>query len=108
MKLPYVIVIGHQKGGTGKSSISFNISVELAKQFPTTIVDLDSLNHSSKFNSRRDEPMKSVEIKTSDDLKKFLQGDDGLTVIDLGGYDSDLSRTALLLADMVITPMNEF
>ena len=107
MELPYVIAIGHQKGGTGKSSVGMNIAVELSKLYDTTLIDLDSLAHATKFNSRREVPLKMVSVKSEGELEKFLRADEGLTIVDLGGYDSDLSRAVLLLADMVITPMND-
>lgn len=34
MKKPFVIVVSHQKGGVGKSTVAANIAVELSKQYP--------------------------------------------------------------------------
>ncbi|WP_324171101.1 ParA family protein [Sulfurimonas sp.] len=106
-KLPFVIVFAHQKGGSGKSTICMNVSTELSKQFTTTFIDFDKLQQMTKYNNNREEPINSVVIKDERKLEQFLRNDKGLTVIDLGGYDSDLSRVVLLLADMIIIPMSD-
>ena len=36
-----IITIAHQKGGTGKSTISLNIAVELNNKYNLKIIDLD-------------------------------------------------------------------
>ena len=61
----------------------------------------------TKYNNNREEPMNSVVIKDEKELEQFLRNDKGLTIIDSGGYDSDLSRVILLLADMIIIPMSD-
>ncbi|NOQ32430.1 MAG: AAA family ATPase [Helicobacteraceae bacterium] len=102
----YVIAIAHKKGGSGKTTVACNLAAELSKEFKTTIIDADSQQHLTKFNNRRETPINLVECKSADELVKFLKSDDGLVVIDLGGYDSDLSRAILTYADLVITPMS--
>jgi len=105
--LPYLIVFAHQKGGSGKSTTCMNVSTELSKIVPTTFIDFDKLQQMTKYNRNREEPINSVVIKDEKELEQFLRNDKGLTVIDLGGYDSDLSRVVLLLADMIIIPMSD-
>ncbi len=105
--LAYVIVIAHRKGGTGKSTTACNLLAELSKKFPTTLIDADTQQHLSKFNAKRDKPVASVRVTNVKELREFLQNDKGLTIIDLGGYDSDFSRGVLAYADMVITPLND-
>ena len=36
-----IIAISHQKGGVGKSTIAYNLSVELSKKYTVNVVDLD-------------------------------------------------------------------
>ena len=36
-----IISVSHQKGGVGKSTLAYNIAVELSKLYPVEIVDLD-------------------------------------------------------------------
>ena len=107
MKLPYVIVLAHRKGGTGKSTIACNLLAEFSKRYKTTMIDADSQQHLMKFNSNRDDPITVQEVSTIKELRDFLIQDDGLTMIDLGGYDSDFARGVLAFADMIITPLND-
>lgn len=102
-----VISIAHQKGGVGKTTNAVNISVELSKLFDVTVLDLDPQKHTEKFNKKRKNPFKMKDIKDDKDLINHLKNDKGLTIIDLGGYDSKLARTALLLTDLVITPLSD-
>lgn len=107
MIVPYVLVVAHRKGGTGKSTTSCNLAVELSKKMKTTLIDADSQKHLEKFNSKRDNPIPTKSIATVKDLREFLKNDDGLTLIDLGGYDSDFARGVLAYADMIITPLSD-
>ncbi len=108
LKHPFVIVLAHKKGGVGKSSIVFNLAVEFHKRnYPLSVIDLDSQKQTTKFNNRRENQFNIEDVSNADQLVEFLKKDKGLTIIDLGGYDSDLSRTTLLLADMVIIPLSD-
>jgi len=108
LKHPYVIVFAHKKGGVGKTSTACNVAVEFHKRnYPLSVIDLDSQKQTTKFNNKRKDPFHIEDINNADQLVKFLKADKGLTIIDLGGYDSDLSRTTLLLADMVIIPLSD-
>ena len=106
-KLPYVLVMAHRKGGTGKSTIACNILAEFSKKVKTTLIDADSQQHTFKFNSKRKNPAPVANIKNVKELVEFLQQDDGLTIIDLGGYDSEFARAVLAYSDMVITPLSD-
>jgi len=105
-----VITFAHKKGGTGKTSNCINAAVELSKEFDTIVVDLDSLKQTTKFNNRRSKPFNQVEIsdhKGFIELIKNTQGEGKLIIVDLGGYDSDLSRYVLLLTDLIIIPLSK-
>lgn len=104
---PFVIVIGHKKGGVGKTSTTCNIATELSKSNEVTVIDLDSQKQFTKFNNNRERKINIKEVNSSDELVKFLKADDGLTIIDLGGYDSELARTTLLLSDLIIVPLSD-
>lgn len=107
---PFVIVIAHKKGGVGKTAKTINITVELQKKgFPLSVIDLDSQKQTTKFNNKRSSnKFNMIDIETSNQLIEYLKQErEEVTIIDLGGYDSDISRTALLLADLVIIPLSD-
>ena len=106
-----IIVIAHQKGGVGKSTIAANLATELSKQNKTSIVDLDLQKSLTYFNTlRADEKLQALEIlevKTSNELKMCINNNKHLLIVDAGGYDSDLNRIAIAGADMIITPVSD-
>lgn len=107
---PYAVAQAHQKGGAGKTTTTINLAVKLMDKYPVTVLDLDPQKQTTKFNQSRAEKnlptFNMVEINNEDDLLNQLQKPE-LTLIDLGGYDSELSRTALLYTDLVVTPLSD-
>jgi len=105
-----VITIAHQKGGVGKSTLALNLATELSKRYPLTVVDLDFQKSLTIFNENRKEagldPLHVVSAQDRKELMTLLDGDEGLVLVDSGGFDSDLNRIALLGADLVITPLS--
>ena len=71
-----IIVIAHQKGGVGKSTIAANIAVELSKLYEVNVIDLDFQKSLTYFNHRRiNEKLKAlniVNINTPENLKNIL------------------------------------
>jgi len=106
-----VITIAHQKGGTGKSTISLNLAVELSKKHSLKVIDLDYQKSLTIFNSiRKEKNLNSLEIihyNSQKELMKFLDNNEDLILIDSGGFDSDLNRIAILGADLIITPVSD-
>jgi len=101
-----IITVAHQKGGVGKSTVATNLAVEM--KLP--IIDLDSQHSCYLFSLLREkEHGKELSIytpETVDELEKVLRDLDGRhLIIDSGGYDNDLNRYALLVSDLVITPV---
>ncbi len=107
MNLPFTIVVAHQKGGVGKTTTLINIAIALYKRTRLKVLDLDPQQHTTKFNKKREDRFDQITIKNENDLITYLKKDQGLTIIDLGGYDSQLARTTLLLADLVIIPLSD-
>lgn len=107
MNLPYVITVAHQKGGTGKTTSAVNVAVELAKEHPVTLIDFDAQQLSTFFNKRRATPLEQVQIDDAEHFKEFVEDlDERVYVIDVGGFDSTLTRYAMIAADLLITPVN--
>lgn len=111
MKFPFVIVFAHQKGGVGKSTLASNISVELAKIYDLAVIDLDMQKSLSYFNAIRSKSGSSkldiIDINLAGELKTVINENKKLLIIDVGGFDSDLNRIAILGADLLITPVSD-
>ena len=115
-----IITLAHQKGGTGKSTLAWNLSVELRRKYKKygykkfIFVDLDNQESVTMTNRLRmqygQEPLEIVRF-TDDErskLEEFINSieDDTLVIIDSGGYDADLNRLAIIASDFVITPVS--
>jgi len=107
-----IIAISHQKGGVGKSTLAYNLSVELSKKYPTKVVDLDVQQTITACNVIRSKfGQKKLNILSFEDKKEFVDflnndPEDTLTIIDTGGFDSGLNRVAMYAADLIITPVS--
>ena len=94
-----IITVSHQKGGVGKSTLAYNIAVELSKKYPVEVVDLDVQETVSSYNRIRKlmgQEGLNVKIFTSDDdLLYYYNNVDEKTivVVDSGGFDSAFTRT---------------
>lgn len=131
---PYIIVIGNEKGGTGKSTTAMHLIVALLKLgFSVGSIDLDARQSSlSRYienrknyaeDSGEDLPMpehrciKRADSETrthaeSQERQRFRKacaelGECSFIVIDTPGSDSYLSRIAHEKADTLITPLND-
>jgi chromosome partitioning protein len=108
-----IITISHQKGGVGKSTIAFNLAIELSKKFETSLIDLDvqkTLTHANNIRFNNDlKALKILDFKNDDDLILFLEKkhDDEIIIIDSGGFDSSLNRVVIIGADIILTPVTD-
>ncbi len=94
-----LIVVSSIKGGTSKSTIATNITVELKDYIS---VDMDDTNLSTGiFFSERSETC--LECHSYTDLAKIANAHKDI-VFDLGGIDSDLNRAVLSIADVILIP----
>ncbi len=101
-----IITIAHQKGGVGKSTIATNVAVEMN----CPIIDLDSQHSCYLFSILRKNTGKPLEVFTPEDIDELKRIVNNIKspniIIDSGGYDNDLNRFALLISDIVITPVS--
>jgi chromosome partitioning protein len=120
-----IIVIGNEKGGSGKSTIAVHLMAALLKEgFDVASVDLDwrqgsfsrYLDHRRAFTAggtpllqptshRRVNP-RPGELEISALLTGLSRQND-YVVIDTPGHDAPLSRLAHLYADVIVTPIND-
>ena len=121
----HVIVLGNEKGGSGKSTTAVHIGVALAHAgFRTALLDLDArqrtvaryLENRAAFCAQRGIALPTPDVAVIADgaeavaeLALRLDQAAGLdfVVIDTPGRDSDLARAALARADTIITPIND-
>ena len=107
-----ILLLGGEKGGTGKSTVAVNLAVWLACQgVDVVLIDTDVQRTASHFIDRRnaiaDVPrVHSAEkhgnvFDTVRDLAKRYQQ----VIVDAGGRDSEELRTALVAAHTVYCPL---
>jgi chromosome partitioning protein len=130
----YVVVLGNEKGGTGKSTASMHVITHLLRQnYKVASVDVDARqgtltryvenrrlrakntnenlplpDHEPIFKSNLQD-LKEAESEEKEKISKVMQQfqDHDYIVIDTPGSDSYLSRLAHSFADTLITPLND-
>ncbi len=121
-----IIVVGNEKGGTGKSTTAIHVVVGLLRLgLKVASIDLDIrqstlscfLQNRRKYNFKTDRPgilmpehytTDSIpEVKWLDDLIAEISERFEVVVIDTAGADSELSRRGHSYADTLITPLND-
>lgn len=108
-----IVLFGGEKGGTGKSTLSTNISViDVIHGEDTIIVDCDPQLTASRWADRRRKNfpnLSAVQVvqKTGNvydtvyDLAKKYK----TVIVDAGGRDSEELRTAMAVADIMYIPL---
>ncbi len=131
---PYVIVVGNEKGGTGKSTTAVNLAIALMRiGFEVGTVDLDARQRTlSRYLANR----RAFAVDTGNRLvvpeHRFVERSAARTaaeteadesrrldaafaalhacqfvIVDTPGSDSHLSRRGHLAADTLVTPIND-
>lgn len=120
----HVVVLGNEKGGTGKSTVAMHMAVAFANAGGRVgIIDLDPRQRTvSRYVENRTAFMKdngivlplptvyellddSIESLAEVALKAMREQD--LLVIDTPGFATELSRAGHVFADTLITPLND-
>jgi chromosome partitioning protein len=132
---PHVIVLGNEKGGSGKSTTAMHLVVALLKAgHQVGAIDLDArqgtlsrqVENRRTFAQRNDLKLELPELRTIDrardaDTRADAEsqeraalsaamddlGSCAFVVIDTPGSDSHLSRLGHTLADTLVTPLND-
>jgi len=133
-KKPYVIIIGNEKGGTGKSTISMHLIIQILRLGNTVgSIDVDARQGTlSRYIENRVNYVKTTHrelpcpthfpiqkslLNSRDEIEedektRFNEAIDALQdhdfiLVDTPGTDSHLSRLAHSYADLLITPLND-
>jgi chromosome partitioning protein len=131
----HILVIGNEKGGTGKSTTAVHLAVSLQRQGKdVAVVDLDSrqrsvtryLENRASFAERRglgwrlpehavvapstQEDLKERDLEDEDRLYGLLERlarDNAFIVVDCPGGHTHLSHLAHAVANTLLTPLND-
>jgi chromosome partitioning protein len=131
---PHIIVLGNEKGGTGKSTMSMHVIVSLLRMgFSVGTIDVDARQGTlsryvenrkgtsdkmvkplplpthipilSSQNSSKEEAIQEDQKNLENALAQLASNQ--FILIDTPGSDSSLSRAAHACADTLLTPLND-
>lgn len=97
--MPYFILTTHQKGGVGKSTLTYNIAVNLKDKAKVCIVDMDVQGSLSDFKN-----FSPVPVLSADKLPELKNSDIDFVFIDTPPYLSNKLPELCKLADAIIIP----
>jgi len=98
-----ITVVGNLKGGTGKSTVVFNLALWLANAgHPIVLCDLDPQNTLRDAIDVRVEEGFEPTVSVFGTIPKNAKGN---VIVDIGLSDMDAARTALGRADRVVIPV---
>ncbi|MGI9282152.1 MAG: division plane positioning ATPase MipZ [Endozoicomonas sp.] len=106
-----IILLGSNKGGSGKTTLACNLAVSLAKDGgDVCLVDADRQGSASRWNLEREasgtQPAITL-VQKYDNLSQTLQSLDGKyshVLVDVAGRNSREMITAATVADLMIAP----
>jgi chromosome partitioning protein len=116
-----LILVGGQKGGTGKSTVATNlVTMRAVRGRDAFLYDIDPQRTSTLWASRRDENNVEPRISSSqkvldrrvlnagtvirNELKALIPRYEDI-IIDAGGADNEVLRAAMTLADILVLPL---
>jgi len=104
-----ILTVGNTKGGVGKSTISINLAVEAAIDGKKVLlIDTDGQASSAAFFGERQKKDIEVLLKSSSQLHKEvpkLEKSFDLIIIDAGGRDSSIFRSAVAACHYLLMPI---
>ncbi len=104
-----ITVIGNLKGGTGKSTVTFNVAIWLlASDKEVVVYDLDPQQTLSDVAEVRKEEgyQPAIKVKkTLSTIKKDIEAGDIEILIDIGVSNMNAVKKALSYADRVVVPI---
>jgi len=103
-----ITVVGSLKGGSGKSTVTFNLAVWLAMaDVNVQVIDLDPQATLRDVAEVRDEEgyAPAIKVHGKKALAKVDPSSKGETLIDVGTADLETMKSAIVLADRVLVPV---
>lgn len=108
-----IITVAHTKGGVGKSTLAWHLAhsiKEIGKS--VTLVDLDfqqTLHFINEIRGLND--IEVLQPKTVEEVIYTLihthEKETDFYIVDVGGFDSDINRTALEFSHKVLIPISD-
>jgi len=107
-----IISVANTKGGCGKSTLACNLAVMCAKDKKSVVLfDLDPQRSAYRFREMRMDkdcvqfPVYMSGLALVHDIKNNSLDSTERIIVDSGGRDSKLFRTAMLAADILLIPV---
>lgn len=101
-----ITVIGNLKGGTGKSTVTFNLAVWLAlNDHKVKIFDLDPQATLSDVADIREEDEYEPVVSVSNRINDIKSESAEHILIDIGTADTDAMKKAISITDRIIVPV---
>ncbi len=103
-----ITIVGNLKGGTGKSTVAFNLAVWLLlKDKKTVVFDLDPQKTFTDVIDIREEEGYEPNLDLKDDIKELAtyQSKRCEVIVDIGTADFESMKQAIKLADRIIVPI---
>jgi len=103
-----ITVVGSLKGGSGKSTVTFNLAVWLAMaDVDVKVIDLDPQATLRDVAEVRAEEgyAPTIKVKGKQALDEIERSGDQQTLIDVGTADLEMMKQAIGLADRILIPV---
>jgi len=111
-ELRMILTIAHTKGGVGKSTLAWNIGHYFKnKGKKVIIIDLDFQQTLFFINHIRVESgLDSIKVEQPQNIEKLIYIFENYTkhiiIVDIGGFDNDINRTAISWANKIVVPIS--
>lgn len=104
-----ILTIAHTKGGVGKSTLVWHLAHSFQNKL-VAVIDLDFQQTLHYLNLIGDSKLTLIQPQNSEELIDFITFTApcyDFVLIDVGGFDSDINRTALRYSDKIIIPVSD-
>lgn len=97
--MPKIILITHQKGGVGKSTLTFNLATNIKDSARVAIIDMDSQGSLSQIAD-----LAKVDILSADNIKNITSLNYDFVFIDTPPYLIENLKELCSIANLIIIP----